>query len=252
MYRPLKKVYMNILFPIAGRGERFRKNGFQVPKPLIDVNGSSMVEMAINSFGGKGNFIFVTYKYENEKFNEELISILNSVVKNPTIIQIDYITEGPASSALLAEKYINNNDELIILNCDQIMKWDYGKFHNFIKNETCDGIVVTYHSNTEKNSYIKIDNEGYGIELAEKKVISNLSLNGIHYWRNGKFFVDSAKKMINKNIRVNNEFYISLTYNQMILEGKKIKNYHIPAEQHCAVGVPEDLKNYLIYEYKTN
>jgi len=236
---------MNILFPIAGRGERFKNNGFELPKPLIDVNGVPMIEMAVNSFGGIGNFIFVIYTYENQEYNDKLVSTLNSIVDNPKIIKINYITEGPASSALLAEKYINNEEELIILNCDQIMKWNYDDFYNFIKYENCDGVIVTYDSDTDKNSYVRIDEHGYAIELAEKNVISNISLNGIHYWRNGSFFVDSAKKMINKNIKVNNEFYISLTYNEMISDGKKIKNYHIPNGYHFAVGVPEDLKKFL-------
>jgi NDP-sugar pyrophosphorylase family protein len=245
---------MNILLPIAGRGERFKEGGFNVPKPLINVGGTPMIEMAIKSLGISGNFIFVIYKYENEIFNKTLINILNRIVVNPTIIQIDYITEGPASSALLAEKYINNDEELLILNCDQIMKWDHKNFQNFIndKKSFFDGIVVTYDSNTIKNSYIKLDNNGLGIELSEKKVISDFSLNGIHYWTKGLYFVESVKEMINKNIRVNNEFYISLTYNQMINKGMKITNYHINKHEHCAVGTPEDLEIFLKNDNKKN
>jgi NDP-sugar pyrophosphorylase family protein len=238
---------MNIVFPIAGRGERFRNAGFDLPKPLIDVNGKTMIEMAIKSFGGSGKFIFIIYKYENVEYNKKLYETLNSIVHNPIIIQIDYVTEGPASSALLSEKYINNDEELIILNCDQIMDWDYNKFEQFIKSkrDMVDGIVVTYYSDTTKNSYIKLNELGFGIELSEKKVISDLSLNGVHYWKHGKLFVESTKKMINKNIRVNNEFYISLSYNELITDGKKIVNYHIPIDNHWAVGVPEDLERYL-------
>jgi NDP-sugar pyrophosphorylase family protein len=237
---------MNILFPIAGRGERFRNSGFELPKPLIDINGKTMIEHAVKSIGIEGNFIFITFKYENDKLNNELNNILNSIVNNPKIIQVNYVTEGPASSALLAENFINTDEELIILNCDQIMNWDGKKFIEFInEHKDADGIVVTYNSSTEKNSYIKLNNEGIGTELTEKKVISKYSLNGIHYWRRGSLFVESAKKMIEKNIRVNNEFYISLSYNELIHQNKKIINYHISSEQHIPVGVPEDLEIFL-------
>jgi NDP-sugar pyrophosphorylase family protein len=236
---------MNIIIPMAGRGERFRKEGFSLPKPLIEFNNKTMIEYAIESLGIEGNYIFITYKYEDDNLNLRLNNILNTIVKNPIIIQIDYITEGPASSALLAQEFINNEEELVITNCDQIMTWDTNDFINYTKDSDLDGIVVTYDVITEKNSYIKIEENGFASKLAEKEIISNLSLNGIHYWKKGSYFVSSTTKMIKNNIRVNNEFYISLSYNEMIKQGLKVGNYHIENENHHAVGTPEDLKKYL-------
>jgi NDP-sugar pyrophosphorylase family protein len=236
---------MNILIPMAGRGERFSNNGFDIPKPLIELEGKTMIELAIKSLNIEGNYIYVTYRYTNKEFNQKLEEILNRITPNCTIIKIDYITEGPASSALLAKKYIDNEEELIITNCDQIMSWDSKNFLEFIKKTDKEGIVVTYNSSTEKNSYVKLNEIGDAIELAEKKVISEFSLNGIHYWKKGKYFVESAEDMISKNIRVNNEFYISMTYNEMIEKKLKVSNYHIINNHHHAVGTPEDLKEYL-------
>ena len=230
---------------MAGRGQRFSKNGFDIPKPLIMINGKTMIENAVETLGLKGNFIFIVYRYEDTSLNKKIHQILNSICENPTIVEIDYITEGPASSALLAEKYLNLEEELIIANCDQVMSWDSDRFLKYAKISKMDGIVVTYDSDISKNSYIRLDENGFGIELAEKKVISKLSLNGIHYWRKSRYFVDSTKKMIEKNLRVNNEFYISMTYNEMIEDGYKIGNYHIDTSEHHAVGTPEDLEKYL-------
>lgn len=234
---------MNIVIPMAGRGERFRKDGYDKPKPLIDFGGKTMIEYAIESLELEANFIFIVYKYSDNHLNEKLSTILNKYSKN--IISIDYITEGPASSALLASDYINNDEPLLITNCDQIMSWNSIDFKNFIYESNFDGIVVTYDSSTQKNSYVKIDENGLAVKFAEKQVISNYSLNGIHYWKSGKYFVDSAKKMIQKDIRCNDEFYISLTYNQMIESGMKVGIYHIDSSQHNAVGTPEDLKKYI-------
>lgn len=235
---------MNILIPMAGRGERFTNSGFEIPKPLIEINGKCMIECAIDSLNIiDGNLIFITYKYADENFNQKLKSILERYSNN--IIQIDYITEGPASSALLAKEFINNEEQLIITNCDQIMNWNSKDFIKYCEISDKDGIVVTYDSDTEKNSYIKLDEFGNGVELAEKKVISNLSLNGIHYWKRGKYFVESAEKMISKEIRANGEFYISTSYNEMIETGLKVGNYHINESNHFAVGTPNDLQKYL-------
>ena len=228
---------------MAGRGERFINGGYETPKPLIEINGKCMIELAIESLNISGNFIFITYKYTNDNFNKKLNTILKKY--SDKIIQIDYITQGPASSALLAEDIINDDRELVITNCDQIMNWNSQEFINYCNKSDKDGIVVTYDSNTEKNSYIKLDDSGNAIELAEKKVISNLSLNGIHYWKKGKYFVSSAKKMIEKQIKVNGEFYISVSYNEMINDGLKVGNYHIDQSVHFAVGTPNDLEKYL-------
>ena len=79
-----------------------------------------------------------------------------------------------------------------------------------------------------------------------------MSLNGIHFWKKGSDFVKSAELMIKNNERYNNEFYIGPTYNTLIEQGKKIGIYHIPNEQHHAVGTPEDLLKYTnkLYNYE--
>jgi NDP-sugar pyrophosphorylase family protein len=234
---------MNIVIPMAGRGERFKKDGYDKPKPLIEVNGKAMIEYAIESLGIDGNFIFIVYKYSDEDLNNQLNQILNKY--SDKIISIDYITEGPASSALLAKEFINTDEPLLITNCDQIMTWDSNEFIDFCQESNLDGIVVTYDSNTPKNSYIKLNNNGIAEKLAEKEVISGYSLNGIHYWKQGKYFVESTEKMIEKDIRCNNEFYISLSYNEMIEDKMKVGIFHIDESQHHAVGTPDDLQIYL-------
>tara|TARA_R110001592_G_scaffold69500_1_gene213347 strand:+ start:504 stop:1226 length:723 start_codon:yes stop_codon:yes gene_type:complete len=236
---------MNILIPIAGLGSRFSVQGVDTPKPIIDIKNKTMIERAVESLNMDGRLIFITRKYSNNDYNILLKNTLGKIDPSSVCLQIDFLTEGPASSCLLAEKYIDNNDELLITNCDQIMTWDVKKFKNVLKKTSNDGIVVTYEASTEKNSYVKLNKDNLATEFAEKKVISNFSLNGIHWWKRGSDFVESAKSMISKNIRVNNEFYISNTYNQLLDQGKKIGVYHIDSREHWPVGTPKDLKRYL-------
>jgi NDP-sugar pyrophosphorylase family protein len=235
---------MNIVIPMAGRGERFRIEGYKNPKPLIEFNNKTMIELALESLNLKGDYIFIVYNYSDNNLNQKLKSILENY--SDKIISIDYITEGPASSALLAEKYINNDQPLVITNCDQIMNWNSVNFQNFIETSELDGVVVTYNSETLKNSYVKLNDNGLAIKFAEKEVISKYSLNGIHYWRKGRYFIESAKSMIEKNIRCNSEFYLSLSYNEMIDLGLNIGIFHIDNDNHYAVGTPDDLENFIL------
>lgn len=229
---------------MAGLGSRFPSHTYPMPKPLIEVNGEPMISKAIKSLNLDGNYFFVIAKNQFTSLVEETIKAIKPSSK---FIEIDYITEGPANSALLFRDQINTGEELVIANCDQIMEWNS---ENFLHNvRLYDGAVVTYHTDTDKNSYARLDKNGLVVEIREKEVISNVSLNGIHYWKKGSHFVNSADKMMELQDRApNGEFYIGPTYNHMIRQGLKVGIYHIPNEQHHPVGIPDDLKKYLEHE----
>jgi dTDP-glucose pyrophosphorylase len=228
---------------MAGEGSRFPKDQY-LPKPLIDVNGKPMIVRAIESLGIDGQYHFIVRRNE---YTPIIVEIISKTVKNPRFVEVTQTTPGPASSALLFKDKINNDQELIIANCDQIMEWDTDLF--FHNARLYDGTVVTYHSDTDKNSYARLDKKGRVTEIREKQVISNVSLNGIHYWKQGRYFVDSALEMIAENDRApNGEFYIAPTYNYMIKKGLKVGIHHIPNEQHHAVGVPVDLERFLKHD----
>lgn len=234
---------VNIIIPMAGEGSRFPKDQY-LPKPLIDVNGKPMIVRAIESLGIDGQYHFIVRRNE---YTPIIVEIISKTVKNPRFVEVTQTTPGPASSALLFKDKINNDQELIIANCDQIMEWDTDLF--FHNARLYDGTVVTYHSDTDKNSYARLDKKGRVTEIREKQVISNVSLNGIHYWKQGRYFVDSALEMIAENDRApNGEFYIAPTYNYMIKKGLKVGIHHIPNEQHHAVGVPVDLERFLKHD----
>jgi choline kinase len=233
---------------MAGLGSRFLTKGFTVPKPLIDINGTIMIIRSIQSIGiHNAKYLFVITKNE---YSESVKTEISKHV-NCEFIEINYLTEGPACSALLFKDQINNDEELIIANCDQIMEWNTA---NFLLNvRQYDGAVVTYHETTDKNSYARIDGHGQVVEIQEKNVISNISLNGIHYWKQGKHFVSSAEEMIKEDVRApNGEFYVGPSYNYMIKHKLVVGIYHIPNEMHHSVGVPDDLEKFINYEKTTN
>ena len=85
--------------------------------------------------------------------------------------------------------------------------------------------------------------------MAEKKPISNHATVGVYYWKSGKNYVDCAESMINKDIRVNNEFYVCPVYNESVGKNQKIMINDI--EKMWGIGTPEDLDNFL-NEYDLN
>lgn len=228
---------------MAGEGTRFPRDEYKIPKPLIDINGKPMIQCAVESLNLCGTYHFVVRK---DSYYDQVCLSIHKFLPDAKIISVDETTEGPASSCLLFRDYINNEDELIICNCDQIMWWDSETFLRSCRYYKYDGLIVTYTTNTPKNSYASLDRDGFVTKVVEKEVISTTSLNGIHYWRKGKYFVKSALDMIECGERApNGEFYVGPTYNHMINSGLKVGVHHVPNEQHHAVGVPEDLNYYL-------
>jgi len=237
---------LNIVIPMAGEGSRFVKAGYTFPKPMIEIHQKPMIQLIVESLGLKGNFIFIVRKEHLEKYN--LKSLLNIIAPNCKIIVIDKLTEGAACTVLLAKKYINNNKPLIISNSDQFIEWNPSETMYNFSTKKIDGGILTFDAIHPKWSYAKVDKNNVVTEVAEKKVISNHATVGVYYWKKGQDFVKYAEKMINKNIRVNNEFYVCPVFNEAILEKKTIKIHNV--ESMWGLGTPEDLDYYLKYYQK--
>ena len=249
----LELIYnINILIPMAGLGNRFKKRGFKTIKPLIDVNGKTMIRTSIDSLNILGRYIFII---RDTEYTEKLKLELLRIKPHCKIIVIDYLTEGSASSCYLAKEYINNDKELIITNCDQFLEWDPKNFLKLSKNYDCN--VLTYNSNEPKNSFVKVNDSGKVEQILEKTPISNNALVGVHYFKKGSMFVDNCEIIKEKNIKIKGEYYLSTVCNQMINDFKVGYTPLRDGEYYHSLGTPTDyflfLKNRcIIKKYDIN
>jgi HAD superfamily hydrolase (TIGR01509 family) len=232
---------LNIVIPMAGAASRFEKAGYTFPKPLIDVNGEPMIKRIVDNINIDANYIFIVQQKHYEDFN--LKYLLNLIAPNCKIICVDHITEGAACTVLLTKDLINTNDPLLIANSDQYIDWNSNDFMYTMENSSLDGCILTFESTHPKWSFVKLDEHNLVNEVAEKKPISNIATVGIYYWNKGKDFVRYAQQMIEKNIRINNEFYVCPVFNEAIQDNKKIRTYHI--KNMYGLGTPEDLEIFL-------
>jgi len=245
---------MNIVIPLVGEGKRFKDAGYVEPKPLIKVLNKCILQYAVESLKIKNaNYIFIIRKYEKKKYNNKLKKLIYKLKPDAKILVSKKLTKGAAESVLLAKKYIDNDSELIITNCDQYIDWNNCELNNFlntIKQNDCDALVTTYNHidpnliilfSKTPYSFIKVNEYGYGIDFSEKIAISKLMLNGIHYWKKGNMFVESAESIIKKNISYNGEYYISLTFNEL-LPKYKIKYFQMKDNTFYSLGTPNDIE----------
>ena len=165
---------------MAGEGRRFKDAGFNVPKPLIKVDGVPMVIKALRSLPKASKNILIVRK---DHLNiVEFKQLLDSHFENIIIIEIDYLTEGQASTCLLAESYISENSILNIGACDIGFKYDFDKYKKIL-NEF-DSFIWTYNNNQnvlkhpEMYGWVKLKDKSNEIDYVScKKPISNDLLN---------------------------------------------------------------------------
>jgi len=242
---PWRDSKLNVLIPMAGAGSRFANAGYTFPKPLIEVRGKPMIQVVVENLNIQANYTFLVQKEHFQKYN--LKYLLNLIAPGCNIVQVDGLTEGAACTTLLAKEFIDNDAPLVMANSDQFIEWNSNECMYAFSADSIDGGIITFESTHPKWSYAKLGDDGFVSEVAEKKPISNLATVGVYYWKKGSDYVKYAEQMIEKNIRVNNEFYVAPVFNEAVADSKKIRVKSI--DKMWGIGTPEDL-DYFLANYK--
>jgi len=232
-----------LVIPMAGLGSRFTKAGFNVHKPLIEVDGIPLIRHSIDSLNLSDEWSVVLIARDLGKGYKEEVQ---EKIPEGKFIWIDELTGGAAETALFASELIDPKDELIITNCDQYLDWDVNDFLTKSREKGVAGSVLTYKSKDPKNSFCRSDNTGKIFEIVEKNPISEEALVGLHWWKQGNDFISTARKLV-KECPKDRESYISETYSYLINKGNTIKSIPIKGK-YWSLGTPEDFyifKGYL-------
>ena len=233
---------------MAGEGKRFKEAGYTIPKPLIEVDGKPMVIRALESLPRASKNILIVRK---EHLNiDDFKSLLNNYFENVIIIEINYLTEGQASTCLLSESYIPRNAILNIGACDVGFKYDMNKYIETL--DRFDSFIWTYNKNPnvlknpEMYGWVKTKINSKEVEFVScKKPISDELLHdqvvsGTFTFKNSDLFFEGIKKMISNNDRVNGEFYLDNVFNHLTNKSSifEVKKYY-------SWGTPQELNYYL-------
>ena len=234
---------LNVVIPAAGQGKRFAEVGYQHPKPLIDVEGRPMIAWVLENFAGVGRPIVVMQQRHIEQYCADFH--VRELAADAEIVPVHGMTEGAACTVLLAEQLIDNGSELVLANSDQYVDVDIAGFVQRMRDRGADGGILTFRDDHPKWSYARTDADGRVIEVAEKVVISDQATVGIYYFRRGADFVAAARRMIEKDARVNGEFYVCPVFNELIAAGATVYVDEIEKSSMHGLGTPEDLEAFL-------
>lgn len=228
--------------PMAGEGSRFKREGYIVPKPLLPIDGTYFFDKALSSldeverFYDEVQYTFIVRQEHIDDFNIDKI-IKDKIGYFANVIAVNHTTRGAVETCLLAEPYIDEFENIIIMDCDLYMQSTEFNVCGF--DGLYDGMVMSFESNLPKYSYAEVGPDGLVIRTAEKESISTHALAGVYCFLNGDTFLRYAKYLIEHNTVENiNEYYVSLIYNKMIEDGLLIKL--MKANEYYSFGTPEE------------
>lgn len=233
-----QKQKIKVLIPMAGEGSRFKDAGYKDSKPMIKVKNKTMIEIVTSNIGIDAEYIFIVKKEDDDLYN--IAEFISKNVERSKIIIQDGKLPGAVSSSLLAKDLIDNDDHLVIANIDQYIDDDIALIINDFILKGVDGGILTFENSDPKWSYVKNNDFGTVDAVAEKNVISNEATCGIYFWNKGSDYVKYSNKMIEKDIKTNNEFYICPVYNEAIGDQKLIISHKVKAMH--GMGTPGDLE----------
>ena len=163
---------MNVIITMAGLGSRFQKAGYKVPKYMVEVNGKTLFEWSMLSLVDFNKQNDVKYIFIVRKENESKDFIINEMKKfginDVEVIEIDYLTDGQATSALLANKVWRPEEEMVVYNIDTYVEENEMKYSD-IKG---DGFIPCFNAPGDHWSFVRLDEDGKVVEIKEKQTIT--------------------------------------------------------------------------------
>jgi NDP-sugar pyrophosphorylase family protein len=241
------------LIPMAGAGVRFSREGFSMPKPLVPVAGVSMIRRSLDSLPPAKQWVAAC---RSEHLQEiELANDLYASNRQVQILALDKLTEGQASTCLLAQDLLDPEEPLLIGPCDAQLVYDTQRYLQLITDPTIDCLVWTFrdhpHANRNPRQYgwVRTTSEGKVLGISCKMPISedikrDPGIIGTFWFRKAKFFIEAAQNLIKLNRRVNNEFYVDSAIDVLVEQGRPVRIFDV--EHYICFGTPDDV---LTYEY---
>ena len=236
---------------MAGAGARFVQAGYQVPKPMIPVEGVPMVVRAAQSLPDADLWIFVARREHLQKYPIE--KELKKIFCKCRIISLETPTEGQASTCLLAENETRTDDFLTIGTCDNALRFSPVLYQSLVKQEINEFLVWTFrfHScviqDPRMYGWVKTGPSGKIEYVSVKKPISknpisDHAVSGTFTFRRAELFFESVKAMIKNNSRINGEFYIDEAVNFALKQAATGAVFQV--DQYIGWGTPQDLEKY--------
>lgn len=238
---------LNIVVTMGGLGSRFREAGYNVPKYMIEAKGKTLFEWSLISLQGYESiakrYIFIAMLDKDndvERFIHEKCKVLGIV--NYNIILLDYLTDGQATTALLANKYWQIEDSLLIYNIDTYV--EAGAMNS--EELKGDGFIPCFQGTGDHWSFVRLDDNDKVVEIKEKLRISQYCTLGAYYFKTCGLYEKLYNEFYSNAVNlVKGEKYIAPLYDYLLQLGGTIYISDVKPELVHVLGTPAELQLFL-------
>lgn len=243
---------MQIVIPMSGFGERFRKAGYTVPKPLIEIDGKPIIAHVIEMFPGETDFIFICSQHHLDEARYRMEAILRQFCPTGKVIGIPPHELGPIHAVRQVENQIDLAQPTVVNYCDFNCFWDWHHFKDFVKTTACVGCIPAYkgfhpHTLGSTNYAYMQEADGWVLDIQEKQPYTSNRMqeyasSGTYYFDSGRTMLDAFRSAVDQNLNVGGEYYVSLAYKPLLASGRAIAVYEL--QHFMQWGTPEDVAEY--------
>lgn len=236
---------MTIVITMAGLGSRFKKAGYYMPKYQIKAKGKTLFEWSMDSLLGYqehvSQYIFVVRREDQSgKFIREACRKYG--IQKIEILEIDYMTDGQATTCMLALPYCDPEEAILVYNIDTYVEPYEMRYEDLLG----DGHIPCFQADGDHWSFVRTDEDGRVTEVREKVRISDYCTLGAYYFSSAALYQKMYEEYYADDSRVEkNEKYIAPLYNHMIEKGLLVTISQIKAEKVHVLGTPEELEAFL-------
>ena len=243
---------MQIVIPMSGFGERFRRAGYSIPKPLISVEGKPIIAHVIDMFPGEADFHFICNADALENPSFQMRETLENYCPTGRIHSIPSHKLGPVHAVQMIQDSLKADDPVIVNYCDFTCYWDWKDFKATVDRADIDGCIPAYkgfhpHSLGQTNyAYLRLsDNEV--IDIQEKQPFTEnrmeeFASSGTYYFSSARLMTDAFSYVREKSLSVNGEFYVSLAFKYLLSQKMTVVPYGL--QHFMQWGTPEDVFEY--------
>lgn len=243
---------MQIVIPMSGFGERFRRAGYEVPKPLIKIDEKPIIAHVIDMFPGDKNFIFICNQDHLDSPEYRMKEILKEHCPNGKIVGIKPHKLGPVYAVSQVREMLNLSEPVIVNYCDFTCYWDWEKFKECVILTNCTGCIPAYkgfhpHSLGKTNYAYMLENNGWVQDIQEKQPytkdrINEYASSGTYYFKTANIMLQAFDQIVAESLNINGEYYVSLAYKPLLKRKEPIAVY--PLQHFMQWGTPEDVAEY--------
>lgn len=246
---------MQIVIPMSGFGERFRRAGYGVPKPLIEIDGKPIIAYVMDMFPGEQDFLFICNDEHLSNPEYRMEETLRRYCPTGRVVGIPPHKLGPIHAVRQVAHLIDPERPVVVNYCDFTCYWDWAHFKNHVRAAGSDGAIPAYrgfhpHSLGSTNYAYMRESDGWVLDIQEKLPYTDNRMNeyassGTYYFASGRIMGDAFKATMEQELNVGGEYYVSLAYKPLLSEGRKISVY--PLQHFMQWGTPEDVAEYVAW-----